>query len=168
MSDQQHTAEPWKARLSKTIHPNTKMYWLNENTSIGTENEHDASRIVACVNACAGIDTETLEMAAEYNFANDDAEWEPPHPIFKLANERDELLVQVRRGKDLLIEEMNLKDDRTVLAIKLRKQRDELLAALKTIIEVRDNELSDHDRVCFMDESINTGRAAIAKVEAEA
>lgn len=116
MSDQQHTAEPWKAKLSKTIHPNTKMYWLNENTSIGTENEHDASRIVACVNACAGIDTETLEIAAEYNVANDDAEWEPPHPIFKLANERDEL--------------------------------------------------SDHDRVCFMDQSINIGRTAIAKAEA--
>lgn len=50
-----------------------------------------ARRIVACFNACAGKPTELLELAAEFDAAHDDAEWEPPHPIFRMASDIDHL-----------------------------------------------------------------------------
>lgn len=54
-------------------------------------NKASARRIVACVNYCMGLPLELLEAAVEYNEAPADAAWEPPHPIFKLAAERDRL-----------------------------------------------------------------------------
>lgn len=54
----------------------------------------NARRIVACVNACDGKPTELLERAAEFNAAPDDAEWGPPHPIFEMARQIDELTSQ--------------------------------------------------------------------------
>ncbi len=55
-----HTKEPWKAEFHLKIEPNAKMYWVNGVTSVGTENVADVERIVACVNACTGIETEQL------------------------------------------------------------------------------------------------------------
>lgn len=55
-----HTKGKWELEFVKTIHANTKMYWVNANTSVASENQHDAERIVACVNACAGIETDVL------------------------------------------------------------------------------------------------------------
>jgi hypothetical protein len=57
-------------------------------------------------NSAKGLDSAELRnAAAEYDAAPDDASWEPPHPIFRLAQENDDL----------------------------RKQRDELLNAAKQI-----------------------------------
>lgn len=36
-----------------------------------------------------------LKMAIEYDNADDDAEWQPPHPIFQLAQERDNFMNRV-------------------------------------------------------------------------
>ncbi len=56
----------------------------------------DARRIVACVNACAGRPIELLEAAAEYSVAPMNAGWEPPHPIFRLADDNDKLRAAMR------------------------------------------------------------------------
>ena len=78
MSENKHTPEPWA--IDPDDRPN--MHWnnhivseANPNIAIcfmahdGTEQnergEANASRITACVNACAGIDTELLEIIAD-------------------------------------------------------------------------------------------------------
>jgi hypothetical protein len=77
--------------------------------------EANARRIVACINYCAGKKTELLEAAAEYDSAEDDAEWEPPHPIFMMAEENDtltqqrnELLAEIRKHADWLDGQINM------------------------------------------------------------
>lgn len=66
----EHTKEPWKLLL-----------WDDESFSIHTDNDdpvvhfssddlyEDARRIVACVNACAGISTSLLERATPFDTA---------------------------------------------------------------------------------------------------
>jgi len=89
----EHTKEPWKAELHKTIHPNTKMYWLNENTSIGTENAADARRIVACVNVCAGLREDELAHGVV-----------PANNFILMREQRDELLAEIKAARDSLLE----------------------------------------------------------------
>lgn len=48
-------------------------------------------RIVACLKYCQGKTTELLEAAVEYNNAPYNAYWEPPHPIFSMADDIDRL-----------------------------------------------------------------------------
>lgn len=60
MSNDKHTAEPWK-------HMETRVYLGNEggfDLCDAPSPEANARRIVACVNACAGIETEKLEAVA--------------------------------------------------------------------------------------------------------
>ena len=77
---------------------------------------HDARRLVACWNACDGVDTETL---VQY-----------PAPFTELRAQRDELL----RARQVLGAER----------IKLEAERDELLAALKAMDEAMCNAGNPH------------------------
>lgn len=71
MSDIKHTQEPWKAVSNKfywEIHGDTGQIGdVCASNFNGTNNgEANSRRIVACVNACAGIDTETLESISNH------------------------------------------------------------------------------------------------------
>lgn len=65
-------------------------YPIKLKTGVGTNREENARRIVACVNACAGVSTEYLEhtrISAITKFASKaDEDW------FDIKQERDELL----------------------------------------------------------------------------
>lgn len=67
MSEQKHTPEPWSVSeglgrdygsKSFGVAAKSPYHCVVPNLNI---NQEDARRIVACVNACAGIPTETLE-----------------------------------------------------------------------------------------------------------
>lgn len=125
MSNQQHTPEPLHY-MPLPAADGTYMVLGGQGQDYGLvascTTEEDARRIVACVNACAGIPTELLELAAEFDAAGEDAVWEPPHPIFRMASDND----------------------------RLAKQRDELLAALEDVkIYLQDAQAQRHiyDRV---------------------
>ena len=74
----EHTHEPWTQDgcrvLGQSIHgePNGKVVAI---TGVGLTRQADSRRIVACVNACAGIPTEELEgkMLADQQAALADA-----------------------------------------------------------------------------------------------
>ena len=93
----------------------------------------DAHRIVACVNACAGIpDPE--------KFVND-ARFYSHETVTAIVKERDELMINLRCALE---------------------QRDELLRALKGLVDLDDGDESfawDHEA------EFEAGRAAIAKVK---
>lgn len=66
MIDQEHTIEPWETRERDYIYPKNSdqhiarvKIWFDSNEAEESENTHEAwanaKRIVACVNACAGI-----------------------------------------------------------------------------------------------------------------
>lgn len=67
-----HTPEPWHTEgespyhIAIVYHQPGKKFKVVARTPDGTtkENKANARRIVACVNACAGIDTETMERFA--------------------------------------------------------------------------------------------------------
>ena len=74
MTDQQHTPEPWMIldlrcknheRITVSAIQQDQVICRIENivkqTPISAEDESNARRIVACVNACAGIPTDVLE-----------------------------------------------------------------------------------------------------------
>ena len=75
----EHTREPWTQDgcrvLGQSIHgePNGKVVAI---TGVGLTRQADSRRIVACVNACAGIPTEELEgkMLADQQAALTEAE----------------------------------------------------------------------------------------------
>lgn len=57
-----HTVEPWHiAKYGKVKNEDSGLIWISVNGCSGAEAEANARRIVACVNACAGVQTETLE-----------------------------------------------------------------------------------------------------------
>lgn len=113
MSNTKHTPEPWK-------HAEPSLAgWVeilnNEYDTIGSmymktpnENEANAARIVACVNACAG----------------------KPNPI-RWVKEADEMLTKVIAFEH---PEMKLGDSRLDTLLKFAAQRDELLKALEYIV----------------------------------
>lgn len=103
MSENKHTPEPWA--IDPDDRPN--MHWnnhivseANPNIAIcfmahdGTEQnergEANARRVVACVNACAGIDTELLEIIAD----NDKT---LAGVIANVEKQRDELLAALEK-----------------------------------------------------------------------
>jgi hypothetical protein len=87
----------------------------------GEEQKANARRIVACVNACAGIPTDVLEHAMEFGAAG----------------------IQ------------------TIESVK--KQRDELLAALSALIDMD----VSYQRGPVVEQAVETARAAIASVKGE-
>lgn len=68
MSNEKHTQEPWRANDAQADidGPNGEpvaVCYCNDES--GDDAKENARRIVACVNACAGIDTELLEIIAD-------------------------------------------------------------------------------------------------------
>ena len=62
----EHTPEPWQIRGRFTSHAGFEVVEVEteKGKHVGQMSEwDDARRIVACVNACEGIPTATLEMA---------------------------------------------------------------------------------------------------------
>lgn len=124
--DNKHTPEPWVA----SIEPNKKEWGIDagkwgiaicaDAPGDGTA-EGNARRIVACVNACAGIPTELLEDARCWAEAGIET------------------------------------------ATSLRKQRDELLAALEKCRKELSAWMRDHGDDIATQEAVADARAAIAK-----
>lgn len=112
MSQQQHTQEPWRVELVNHALGDTGDYEgfveiragdakrpMIEIWDDSDEAEANARRIVACVNACAGIDTELLGIIAD----NDKT---LAGVIAELEKQRDELLEVFQ----LVIAEMEHRD----------------------------------------------------------
>ena len=72
--------------------------------SDGIQGEANARRLRACWNFCIAKETELLEAAADFNNASGTAGWEEPHPIFMMAQERDQLATQNQRLREALVE----------------------------------------------------------------
>ena len=87
-----HTKEPWRSHSSVVTLNNQGGFDLR-----GAPNaEENAARIVACVNACAGIPIEKLTQVEN-----------SPAPIFDLllqtAKQRDELLVALKSAREFIV-----------------------------------------------------------------
>lgn len=109
-----HTPEPWEAYEGEEGYGITSVcggYYGD------IENEADARRIVACVNACAGIDTDVLEHASNFGAAG------------------IQTIASVRKQRDELFSKLDKMEGR---ATRAEVQRDELLAALKLMVEAFD------------------------------
>lgn len=102
MSESKHTPEPWEFGYGQTrefgmclgIGLNSAPDWhvvavVSPADSVNHADEANARRIVACVNACAGVDTECLEVAPIGIFAS---KYGSPGYIDQLEKQRDELL----------------------------------------------------------------------------
>ena len=104
MSESKHTPEPWEFGYGQTrefgmclgIGLNSAPDWhvvavVSPADSVNHADEANARRIVACVNACAGVDTECLEVAPIGIFAS---KYGSPGYIDQLEKQRDELLAE--------------------------------------------------------------------------
>jgi hypothetical protein len=84
----EHTPEPWATNGTR-IESENNHGWVNDGWIIagleGPDAEANARRIVACVNACAGIETFMLEMLLENKRT-------VMQDLDDLTNQRDELL----------------------------------------------------------------------------
>ena len=172
-----HTKEPWAFNGAR-IESRDEHGWANDGWIVamneGPEAIDNARRIVAAVNACAGLPTEALEreIAEEHGF------------VRAFQRERDQLAAEI----GLLIAERNscqevsesLRIDNATLraalriqaeeAAKLMAQRDELLRVLKLLIDsaddVTDAELkdalgSDNQEIADQANAFLVARAAI-------
>lgn len=116
MSERKHTPEPWhlcevKNETGRIKHlvpvdaEEMSLLTIVENdqaTFAAIYNDDDARRIVACVNACAGIDTELLEII-------EDNDKTLAGVIANVEKQRDELLAfaeEVRRSGDARLASM--------------------------------------------------------------
>jgi hypothetical protein len=67
MADQLHTKEPWISRFNGLYseigieNSNQCIATVHSNSVIQNTDQEDARRLVACVNACIGIETKVLE-----------------------------------------------------------------------------------------------------------
>lgn len=149
MSENKHTPEPWA--IDPDDRPN--MHWnnhivseANPNIAIcfmahdGTEQnergEANARRIVACVNACAGISQQYLEELNGETLADKQ---------MVLITQRDEYSLLAYRRKNILDEVI--------------KQRDEMLVALEDLIDLYDGR--KHEGIAI----VANARATIASVK---
>jgi hypothetical protein len=98
-ADAKHTAEPWRAECwlshsASTVLVDDPTALTGKRVIADCSNEEDARRIVACVNACKGVKTETLENVPDRSigfFAYSD-----------LREQRDELAEALREMGDWL------------------------------------------------------------------
>jgi hypothetical protein len=60
--DMKHTKEPWYVDCGNLIYEREENNCIGEAIGAGISNCQNARRIVACVNACAGISNEELEL----------------------------------------------------------------------------------------------------------
>lgn len=81
-----HVTEPWYALSGGTIYRDIKdtRFLIAQCTNWSEQTDENAKRIVACVNACAGIPTDQLEAGILKGFN-------------KVIEERDELLEIMRQ-----------------------------------------------------------------------
>ena len=130
-----HTPEPWMVdpddrpgyewnnHIVSATDPNqTICFMTHDNTPENIEGEANARRIVACVNACKGIKTESLEMEV-LSWITDETGENP------LQRERDELLEARRACGERLIEVLKERDELLagrLIEEPLRRQLDEL------------------------------------------
>lgn len=129
MSEQKHTQEPWvigspPPNGEQTIGDSKGLMVAVATTGHGVSSEDNARRIVACVNACAGIPTDDLDLC-------------PHGGLFHLAahaNQLVEQLDELTADRDRYKMKMIVNAERShayeLDNASLRKQRDELLAAL--------------------------------------
>lgn len=112
-----HTPEPWMVdpddrpgyewnnHIVSATDPNqTICFMTHDNTAENIEGEANARRIVACVNACKGMTTESLEMEV-LSWITDETGENP------LQRERDELLEARRACGERLIEVTQERDE---------------------------------------------------------
>jgi hypothetical protein len=132
----EHTKEPWilgtkgmeKGKILAHIDGDL---WViaDTNTNLPDAGKADARRIVACVNRCAGIPTDILELADEENVRS----WE------LMTQQRDDYKKRMEDAIDAMnnntSEELTFKHQ----AGQFKQQRDDLLAALKSILNYRPN-----------------------------
>ena len=97
MSENKHTPEPWFSQYDDNgfyeIGSESVSLRLAFTYGEGDTDEANARRITACVNACAGIDTELLEIIAD----NDKT---LAGVIANVEKQRDELLAALERFMD--------------------------------------------------------------------
>jgi hypothetical protein len=95
----------WNNHIVSATDPNqTICFMTHDNTAENIEGEANARRIVACVNACKGIKTESLEMEV-LSWITDETGENP------LQRERDELLEARRACGERLIEVTQERDE---------------------------------------------------------
>ena len=127
----EHTKEPWEVRDVDGLVAIAHLGGFVLESDDDRQNVVDARRIVACVNACAGIKTEQLENTGIETVSN--------QILVMLREERD---VYKSILEDHGPEGHNCTNQQFVdIRIKLEKaksQRDELLAALKDIVDGND------------------------------
>lgn len=153
-----HTPEPWMVdpddrpgyewnnHIVSATDPNqTICFMTHDNTPENIEGEANARRIVACVNACKGIKTESLEMDV-LSWITDETGENP------LQRERDELLEARRACGERLIE--------------VQQERDELRAELHRIATADPRKWEADVRDQFQQWAQNRARYALAKVGA--
>lgn len=153
-----HTPEPWKVdpddrpgyewnnHIVSATDPNqTICFMTHDNTPENIEGEANARRIVACVNACKGIKTESLEMEV-LSWITDETGENP------MRRERDELLEARRACGERLIE--------------VEQERDELRAELHRIATADPRKWEVEVRDQFQQWAQNRARFALEKVGA--
>ncbi len=122
MSENKHTPEPW------FVNDKRKIGWMDNAIFLFSEKEGNvvrcyddygtaeanARRIVACVNACAGIPTDQLESGEARYVRNELAD------IYALEKRRDELLAALEKGGHSL-REISLWDKTTAKDVAMAK-----------------------------------------------
>lgn len=89
--ENKHTQEPWENCGGAICKVTKKENEVDFEVIVDpAKNQEDTRRIVACVNACAGINTEALEHRVHLLKAEDDQ-------IATLTKQRDELLSALER-----------------------------------------------------------------------
>jgi len=120
MSENKHTPEPWICRDNQHYNIGTSEGYAIadmafEYSSLGQEElKANARRIVACVNACAGIPTDQLESGEARYVRNELAD------IYALEKRRDELLAALEKGGHSL-REISLWDKTTAKDVAMAK-----------------------------------------------
>lgn len=99
----EHTPEPWIAKTDCPGECCWMIYRDGEDDSVFDAinspemREADARRIVACVNACAGIDTSELELSKTTGLNNMAAVHSSfPERLYAIEQQRDELLAALK------------------------------------------------------------------------
>lgn len=115
-----YTKEPWHEGFKVTGGRNICAPITGKIIAI-VETDDDARRIVACVNACAGISTEVLERGPDsvYMYAKD------------IAKQRDDLTA------DIATLDQEARQVRARLA-RVEGERDRLLSALSELVSLKD------------------------------
>ena len=95
----EHTKEPWAQHeddpraIVAVSEPHLSLLTVGDDRMVLVYNDADARRIVACVNALAGVSTEHLEQYGLPDFAQ---------KISDLAQQRDKLLAALEKCRDMV------------------------------------------------------------------